>query len=94
MILISQSKYEKNTNCTGFNCCLVTGSVVKPFGQSFNGRRHQTPEKPHKRISSPFGDYSQHCTSLSDCYSNVRVNYTVVFSELAISMRKATVRCA
>ena len=47
MILISQSKYENNTNCTGLNCCLVTGSVVKPFGQPFNGRRHQTPEKPH-----------------------------------------------
>ena len=83
MILICQSKYEKNANCTRFNCCLVTGSVVKPFGQSFNVRRHQTPEKHHKRIFSPFG---QHSTSRRDCYSND--------CNLQSQMRKATYACA
>ena len=45
VILTSQSKYEKNTNCTALNCCSVTGFVVRPFGLSFNGRHHQTQEK-------------------------------------------------
>ena len=74
----SQSKYEKSSNCTGFNCCLVTGFVVKSFGQSFNGRRHQTLEKHYKCISSPFGDYSQHC-ALSDIRMRVLSNRACVY---------------